>query len=102
MPQYLENLIVYTLYELFPDADPDELEMTIGGVNGFSGKEIDDIPLFKNKRHALAEICAAGAYYCIAEQLNENETNFCKQVIDYMIENQDIKGDWDIRHIPLD
>jgi len=92
----------HDIYTLLPHINEMWLNLCAMSINESAGKGNDATPVFKNKRHLLAEIVASNALHIIEEELNHKEREFCYAVEDYIEDNAGDEANWNIKHIPLE
>jgi len=90
------------IYTLLPHVNEMWLNLCAMSINESAGKGEDATPVFKNKRHLLAEIVAANALHFIEEELNHKEREFCYAIEDYMADNAGDEANWNVKHIILE
>lgn len=90
------------IYELLPHVNEMWLNLCALSINESEGKGEDAMPVFKNKRHLLAEIVASKSLHLLEEELTPKEREFCYAVEDYIQDNAGDEANWDIKHIILE
>lgn len=96
----IEGKTAYIATELLPHVSENWLDACEGAINGSNDADIESTPVFRNKAHLLAEICGAGVYGFVEEELTENEKAYCVEVLMVIMDNPDRKN-WNIGHIKL-